>query len=276
MRRFYSHLFISFLLFSCGGEAAEQTETAESNIDTVSIDTLQIDTLTIEENPEKIQIDVSKLLAKAEVSFTTEDLPLSIDSAFIADYCAVPEEDDYNMTGDEAKYLSFDMCDNNPTEMIDWKVQTFIRLDSIRKNGGWDDYQESLDLGQARYSNANVIGKIQLSDQTFILLWHIQYATYEACPYAEGSYVLGTLFTKDVGINTTLLAELSGGGDPPAWGDTKVTSLVSSDQIVTESLERWGEEDYESGEEFVEEREGKVVINILATGFEEESEEQSE
>ena len=64
-----------------------------------------------------------------------------------------------------------------------------------------------------------------------------------------------------------VLSAMSGGGDPPVWGDTFINSEITEDGISSDKTDRFGEEDYESGEEIVEETKNTYLINYSSEGF---------
>ena len=259
---------ISVLFFACGGDSdALDNKTRTADDDTTSADTLTMtDTIQIEVDPNRPVIDIEKLVAKADQVY---ELPLTIDSAFIAENCLQEEGDDYNLTMQEAEYLRFSYVQDNATGNSTYDVTNFIFMDSLMQAGeeAYDEYQSSLDLGMTRYSIANVIGKAEVSEVSFLLFWFTDYATYEACPYGAGTCIYATLFTKDVAINTLLVGEDSGGGDPPAWGETRVSSTITAGSIQIKKVDRWGEEDYESGEEITETHEKESDIEITPYGM---------
>ena len=262
MYRLIPALIFSLLLVACGGS---EEETTDASADVEATDTLSEDTLVIEVDPNRPEIDVNALLAKSEKNF---DFPLTIDSTFI-DQFNEEAETEYDLTWHEVKYLAFDWVDNNTTSMASYDAETFIELDSIAKQGdeAWEAYQNSIDLGMARYSNGYIVGTIELDEKSQILLWATDYATYEACPYGYGTCVFGTLFTTGIGINTALLGEISGGGDPPVWGSKLVTSEITAEMITITSLDQWGEEDYDTGEEIIEVENTEEEVQIIATGL---------
>lgn len=266
MKKLFFVLLPISTLVACSGNA-ETTDTHDDvSMDTTSVDSLTIDSLALE-NPDRIKIDVSKMMAKASEEYS---LPLTIDSTFIADLDTDGNNEEGNMTNAEAIYLSFDFVDNDPTSMASYDVETFIRLDSMKIRGEYEDYQDHLDLGQARFSNASVIGKVSINENQTMLIWTTDYATYEACPYGYGTCVFGTLFHDNVGQNTVLLGEISGGGDAPYWGSTLVTSKITADKVKMKSVsENGGDEDPETGEEIIESSSTDLVVKITAEGFSE-------
>ena len=267
LRKVYTLVAIAVILVACSGSEESNDQSTEILTDTTSVDTLTMaDTIQIKVDPNRPQIDIAKLIDKASTAF---ELPLNIDSSFIAINCAMEEDADYNMTMQEAEYLRYSFVENNSTGNSTYDVTNFIFMDSLSQAGeeAYNDYQSSLDLGMTRYSVANVIGKAEVSEVSFLLFWFTDYATYEACPYGWGTCLYATLFTKDVATNTVLIGEYSGGGDPPAWGDDLITSEITPEQILIKSRERWGEEDYDTGEEITEVRERESDIEITPYGM---------
>lgn len=260
---------IAFSLFilSCGGSSEESTDVSSNDIDTATVDTLAMDTIQIEVDPNRIVIDEEVLLAKSTETF---ELPLTIDSTFAEKYIeGYQEELNYNLAGDEANYLSHSFVEDAVTGTSKYDVINFIYMDSLWKAGedGYQEYQDKLDLGMTRYSVANVVGTVELSDISKLLIWHTDYGTYEACPYGYGICVFATLFTKGVGINTVLVGEFSGGGDPPVWGEKELTSTITATSISIKSIDTWGDEDYETGEEIIETVNKSSEIEITPTGM---------
>ena len=255
---------------SCGSNAATEEHSSEDSDHTRSDSTLT-DTLastdaavTPSENP-LVEIDSEKLLAKFKKSYS---LPLELDSTFIIQFDSETGDDPYNLNREEVAYLSSSISDEMPTSRADYHIKTFIELDSIKRFGDYENYQQNLDLGQTRYSHANTAGKVKISDARSIYLWSVDYATYEACPYGWGTYIFGTLFENGKPIQAVLVAEYSGGGDPPVWGKTHLYSTITKDHIKAKFVDEYGEEDYDTGEEYVQRSEKKYEYRFTSGGFE--------
>jgi hypothetical protein len=267
MKKLFILSVCAFIVVSCGGNTEESTTNNEDgvSVDTTAADSLTVDTLVLEEDPTRINIDVAALLNKAEETF---ELPFSVDSTFISD---LSEEGDSesNLTNAEAQYLNHTWAERNGIGMDSYDVNIFIDLDSLKIKGEYEEYQETIDIGMARYSNANVIGKVVVDETLTMLIWSTDYATYEACPYGYGTCVFGTLFNKNIGLNTIVLGEISGGGDAPYWGGTAVTSKIKEGYVYYHKVEEsGGDEDPETGEELIEHSEEDAVFGISAeNGF---------
>lgn len=254
------------IIVSCtGNENEEHTQQTNETSDSLDVDSSLVDTLIIiEQSDLREEIDVSKLLVKSNQSF---ELPLLIDSTFIEKYALQGEEAEYNLTYPEAKYLGFEFPDGDLVSGGSWRINTFINIDSMKSVGAYEDYLESLDLGQARYCIGQVIGNITINPQSQMLIWNLDYATYEACPYGYGTYVFGTIFTNGVGTNTCLLAEDSGGGDPPSWGEGYMQSEITDTTITVLNIDTWGEYGDDGEDDFVEKQERTEILSFDSYGF---------
>jgi len=264
-----SYLMVVLVLFvlSCNNNEEISSDEKGNNIDQDSLltDNLIVDTLIeIDVDPDRIEINTADLLAKATETFS---LPLLIDSTFIEKYALTGEESAYNLTYKEAKHLGFDSPEADLVSAGSWRINTFINIDSMKSVGAYEDYLESLDLGQARYCIGQVIGSLAINSQSQMLIWNLDYATYEACPYGYGTYVFGTIFTNGVSINTCLLAEESGGGDPPSWGESYMQSEIVDTTVTVLSLDTWGEYGDDGEDDFVEKQERTEILSVTSYGF---------
>lgn len=262
MYKILPFVVITFLFVGCSEEQEETNLNNTGELINEISNELSLDTVSVDSTALSFGVNVNALLEKADQEY---QLPFKIDSTFISGFTG-EAEDEYDLTAAEAKYLAINKLDNEITDMAGYNISTFIKLDSIKNSGDWDDYQSTLDLGMARYSNGNVVGTVQIDEHLQILLWSIDYATYEACPYGSGTYIFGTLFALNHALNTCLLGEMSGGGDPPAWGDTRAYAEITSEMISITSLDRSGEEDYD-GMDFVDKREFQYEISMSLDGF---------
>lgn len=259
-------LFLSLYLFSCGSSSIDASvENNSEQPDTTKVDSVIEEVIEIEVDPNRNVIDVEKLFSKAKTTF---ELPLKIDSTFLEKHAVTGEESRYNLSSEEAKHLGFSFPnDANLSSSESWQIRKFIQIDSFKQINKYEEYLAGLDIGQTKYAIANVFGKVKVNDITEILLWSTDYATYEACPYGYGTYIFGTIFTNFTATQTTILAQKSGGGDPPAWGDDYLESEITDSTIAIYRLEKWGAEDYDTGEEYTEKREMRELLELSPYGL---------
>jgi len=250
---------LAFAVISCGGDAAEETDNNTNEADSVAMDTVA--------SPIEIPPMDETLTAICDRTIETKNIPFVIDSIYIEDYVTYESDDPDNLTSEEVKYLTPDFLKNEPTEYSNYTVKTFYRLDSMKNNNTYDDYVNSLDIGMMKDIDAYLCDKIIVNDSTFILLWAISYGSYEACPYSSGTVIFGTYVLNNSVKNVAVVGESSGGGDPPVWGDTFISSEITEEGISCDKIDRFGEEDYETGEEIVEETNNTFLINFSSEGF---------
>lgn len=255
----------SFFILSCGG-GSEETSEEQNDFDSTSVDTVFVDSINVVADSTRPKTDVDALIAQGNKWIWS--LPLNIDSTFVANRLGDEEEEaygeypEYGMSYKDANFLKHNWADNEATRRASWDVTTFIEMDSLIAYNKMDEYQSSIDIGMARYAAGDVIGKVEISNRSFLLLWMTDYSTYEACPYGYGSCLFATLFTDSIALTSTVVWEVSGGGDPPVWGETTVTSTIDNDGITLFYANRFGEEDYETGEEIIEETLDTFLIKM--------------
>ncbi len=179
-------------------------------------------------------------------------LPYELDSAMVSILKTSEWRESSNLNTDIVRYLSSCMQDNDLTIEVDHYINTFVMIDSLRSNDLYEDYISNIYIGMTVYAEANVVDKLILSDSTFLLLWMVYTATYEACPHYSGTQIFGTLFYKNRANATLLLGESSGGGDPPYWSTNLTTSMITDSTIqVYQHVQSGGEMD-ENDNEIVE------------------------
>jgi hypothetical protein len=228
-------------LFACGGETENSTQKQSqiTEVDTV----FHLDSTNVEQ-PVSYEIDLEALFAK--VQYNNQDIA-NIDSAYIAE--TSEEAMDYALSGDEARMLISNVAEGNLCENNTYQVDYFLQFDSLKAIGKYQDYLDSLDIGMMAHSEAYAIQIMNLTEDSKLFVWAVDYGTYEACPYGYGTTIYGSLFTDDIFKNTVLIGDISGGADAPYWGSTLITSTISADKITYYELqEEGGEEENEEGE----------------------------
>jgi len=193
---------LGLLLSSCGGESA----TSENVTDTAKTDTAVL----VPENDEINQA----LLEKFKIS---TELPFVQDSVYLAN---LSYSDTNALTVDEAKYLSFGFVDSDASYRGLSPVDDFYFFDSLKVNDEYDSFIEVVDIGMMVRSNAFIAQKIVIDDSTSVLLWIVDFATYEACPYSAGTILYGSVLRNNVVTSCTILGEDSSGADAPIWSET--------------------------------------------------------
>jgi hypothetical protein len=259
--KIYSFLTIVLFVFiqSCGSEIESDPKVSEIQVPELTQDTTV--TVAVEEPKPEISAHLQTILDKSD---TTYFLPMAVDTNFIKVIDFNDKSDRTALNFENGQYLGARILESAPTFEGEYYMEVFCELDSLKSAGAYADYVNNLDIGMMQVADAFVEGIIDLGEGKHMLLWSINFSTYEACPYASGAAVYGTLLSNYEVQNTMLLAEVSGGGDPPAWGDTNVSTEITAEfEIETYSLNRSGED--EGPADIIEET---YVTRIGDSGFE--------
>ena len=225
----------SVLLIACSGEA----ETTEKTTNTTSADTVAEEIVIPEYSEELLE-----MFAKSQSNDSTLE---ELDSNYIAALDIEAEES--FLSADEVNMLKATLLNNRNTGGNSYQIDDFMRFDSLKQAGKYEEYRNSLDIGMMARADAAAVQLVTIDDSTDIFLWLIDYSTYEACPYAAGTTIYGSLFVNREFRNTALLGDESGGGDPPVWGRTLITAVISSEEIKIYELQEWGDEEYNEEDE---------------------------
>ena len=250
---------IIFILSACGGSTTStENSVEEKNIDTTLIDTLA--EVAEELIPERITYDVNKITARLD---TVYQLPFIVDSLLL-DSLFNGDFTESDLSSQEAQFLGFKMPENSPSQWSRYSLTEYIEIDSIKENGNYNEFLESLDLGQTQDANATLLGQITVSENEYYILWTTSYYTLEACPYGHGSYIWATYFNNNEPYDAVLVGEISGGADAPYWSGTTTTAVITKEGAeVFTSTESGGDMD-EEGEEIIEKSESTVRYTLTS------------
>lgn len=260
MKYLFFPLFVFIL--ACGSEQGEAVH-AEPSSDSLAIDSVVTDTILEEIVERRIEIDQASLFDKIDSVFST---PLVIDSMFVDSIMGLDPEENA-LTNAEVQYLGFDLIENRPNNMASYSIKNFIRIDSLKIKGEYEEYLATLDVGMTEWVAARVIGLLKIDEGHELFLWCTQDETLQACPYGHGTYIWATVFVDGQPLNTTLVGEHSGGADAPYWIYTFTTSIVSKVGIEIDYLEEsGGDYDEENDEEIIEQSVNKYTVNFAIDG----------
>jgi hypothetical protein len=193
-------------------------------------------------NPQKNEnsslVDTNDSLVNSEVAVSNTNgfrdeifrelkLPLSVDTLFIQNVDTAQV-----MKYTELRSDAEDIFLDNPVHTgLQWRVDEFRRIDSIKVAGGYNEYLNKLDIGMMKDCKGFCIGRIAMPNGYKMYLWGLDYGSYEACPYYSGRVIFGTVPTEN-GRYHFIIGEESGSGDPPATGNTRITSRVNTEGTI--------------------------------------------
>jgi len=257
-----SRNILLFSLFSLFLSCNSSKEKIESKV-TIKQPKIQVDS--VETNLKEIINPVQTgIYDKVNTTFLA---PFSIDSIFI-DMVHNNDIDPSTLNRDEVLFLSKSITTFLPDTYLNEYLNDFFRLDSLITNKKYNEYIDQLDIGMIKTCNAYINGQLIVSDDINIILWSLNYSTYEACPYTSGTKILGTLFYNETYKNTIQLGESSGGGDAPMYWETNVYSIINTQQMNTHLISFVAEADDEIDDDYIEYIDTSFQINISNSGFE--------
>ena len=142
-------------------------------------------------------------------------------------------------------------------EQDDYYLKETKRIYKLKKNGTYQEYVDGLDLAQLKDATAHSIGMVDL-DTALIMLWSLEYSSFEACPFYSGKELWVSLIQNDSVQSSALIASEDSGGDPPAFGETLSKIEINSElEVTVESTNNTYED-----EDLVESRKTSRSFNI--------------
>ncbi len=256
----YIVILTILLVAACQEEQPKESEKEkEVEKDTVLVDTTAVaDTLVIPELSEE-------LLSLLEKKTKEYDLPFDLDSA---GFSKVMKEMESDLSTKEIKLLSKPLLDHEYTETVEWRTEHLLEMEERKRKGEYEEYVSSLDIGMLRDIVGSMGPILRIDEHSFMILWSIDYGSFEACPFYSGTLIMATLVYQNEMKNTVLIGEVSGGADAPVWGDTEIYSSITKDRIHSKKTNQTceGDED-ENGNEIIETTKSEVEILISEEGF---------
>jgi hypothetical protein len=155
------------------------------------------------------------------------------------------DQSDNELSQQEVSLLTEHLVENEDFGFIKYRIESYIEVHKMIDSIGEEEYLENIDLGMTRNCDAYVNEKVILSDKRTLLIWSLDYSTYEACPYYSGTYVLATMCVDGKVSHTVFVGESSGGGDAPVWSSIEMSSTITNDVIDVKFVEEVGGMDEE-------------------------------
>ncbi|MBP6620571.1 MAG: hypothetical protein KAX81_05135 [Leadbetterella sp.] len=123
----------------------------------------------------------------------------------------------------------------------------FLRLDSIKKAGGYENYVSHLDIGMYKEIRAVHYKDIELGSGKTLKMWGFDYQTYEACPYANGKVILVSSFKDGKNVGCVPFAYFHNWADAPFYDNYKTSSVLDTNGnlSISETVNSGGMDDKE-------------------------------
>ncbi len=128
-----------------------------------------------------------------------------------------------NIVATEIKGLTQNLGD---TSLFAGLGEEFLKLDSLKKTGGYENYVSHLDIGMYKDIRAVSYKDLALGDGHTLKIWGFDYQTYEACPYANGKVILMSSFKNGKNVGCAPLAYFHNWADAPFYDSYKTISVL--------------------------------------------------
>ena len=242
------------VLISCGETTVNETPNINKGSDSSETSDIQkphefIDTLP--EMPDEISRRVNKTL-----NFPFLLNQDAIDNLSLSDNV---------LSQEEVELLSQYMVIKPAFSDIESRLDSYFYYNQLIDSIGEEAYQNQIDLGMTQYFDAYLHYRVDLTKKKYLLIWSLDYGTYEACPYYAGQYVLATLCADGKISNTVFIGEDSGGGDPPYMTSVFAGSDVWDSYIEVKLFEEYTEDAEMPEEEMSHTQKNKSKCRFLIT-----------
>jgi hypothetical protein len=148
---------------------------------------------------------------------------------------------------------------------INSRLNSYFRFNELIDSIGEEAYSNQIDLGMTQHFDAYLHYRVNLTKKKYLLIWSLDYSTYEACPFYAGQYVLATMCADGKISNTVFIGEDSGGGDPPYMTSVFAGSDVWDSYIEVKLFEEHTEDAEMSGEEMDHTEKNRSKCRFLIT-----------
>jgi hypothetical protein len=228
----YPILGAALLLSACGSPSAEQTVAPK---DSTSVST-----------EASLPVMDPALFELTGVFTDTKALSFAIDAQKIDELKPGKE-----LKGADVKLLMQSPVKDELFVGMDYTLGEFMRIDSIKAKGKYDEYVKNIELGETQDSRAYAYAKANTGPDSFVLFWIHESHSTEACPYSYAKTVYATAISNNEVGQTIVFADQSGGSDAPVYASRKLTGTMTDSSRVLLSVEDVSGDD-EPSEEIVE------------------------
>lgn len=168
-------------------------------------------------------------------AFPNLDLGLVMDSVFLDSLNGKSFKHGKKLDMETVKFLTVKMNRDDLTEPNYYYLNDFYKIEQYKKKGKYNDFLDSLDIGMTKDANCYAIGKMEYGDSLALLIWQLNYSSYEACPFFSGSHIFGTIVFNGKVKRTMQFAAYESAMDAPMTSETYQLFRVSKSGIIDRS-----------------------------------------
>lgn len=228
-------------MFSCGNEA-KQVE---------------------QKTPKKAEIRYPEVFQDQLAHFPLLRQEYVIDSLLLERLQAEDTTGWHRLTTEEVKFLTVKMNRDDFTEPTKYYLNDFYKIEKHKKNGTYQAYKDSLDLGVVEDVNCFAYGRIEFGDSLSLLLWRINYKSFDACPAYSGTNIMASLIVKGKVKRTMQFAAYESAMDAPMISRTYQLARIKRGGL----MERKQYVSVEEEDEIIENGRRVIINHITTQGY---------
>lgn len=211
MKKILYTLIVLGIVTSCNEDTASENSSPEA---AKTEEKIKIEEVIPQEYPDELKI--------LESSLQTYQLPYSGKPNSLDSLDLKTE-----LTKEQLTFLSSNY--QTVYEYDDFYLEKAQEFKKLKAQGKFNEYQDNLDIGMLAQCTPFALGSIE-TEKEIIVLWVLDFSTYEACPYSAGREIYATIIRDGKVIKSLQIAHESAGGDPPVSG-TSVTEFILSEDL---------------------------------------------
>lgn len=185
-------LFLGLSLTACDQGQTSPTEVSLSSADSIAYSPLVYENLS---------------------AFPTLDQPLQLDHAFFSD--STRNSTKATLPMELVREFASKLGSDEESKQQIYYINDYLKIQTSKEEEEYEDYLKTLDIGMTRDAQCFGLGQLRYGDSVGIVLWKINYASFDACPMYEGSHILASLYLHGELLSTSLVAQTETGSDTP-------------------------------------------------------------
>jgi len=134
-----------------------------------------------------------------------------------------------------------------------YEINAVLMIDSLKRKNKYNEYLAKLDVGQTKEATAYVYDTIGFGKGN-VVVWGINYGTFEACPFMNGKSIFLTSFVDGKPVTTQRIMAISNAADAPLYQEVTSSCQLESSRLISciDSVETGGDMVSEGENEYEE------------------------
>ena len=133
---------------------------------------------------------------------------------------------------EDVEMLSKTLHQEEVSESNRYYLNDYKTIKEAKLDGKYDAFLEKLDIGMIKDADAFYLGRLEFGDSIGIVIWQLNYSSYEACPFFSGIHILATSIYEGKVIQTIEIAGHEINADAPISAENYYLSRVTSKGLI--------------------------------------------